>query len=392
MGSLDRCASIEDLRKAARRRLPRSVFDFIDGGAGDEITLGQNTSSFAGWRLLPRTMRKVGGRSAAADILGAPSALPLIVSPTGLAGFFHRDGEIGLAQAAAAAGVPFCLSANSISSIEDVAAALPQSERWFQIYFLKDRALMADMVQRAAGQGYRVLCITVDLPLAGRRDRDLRNGFTMPLRPTAANLLDMLARPAWLWGVARTRLRFGNFPTSPDGFTSVAQHVASLFDADVDWSEVACLRETWKGPVVVKGILHPQDAVEAASLGADAVAVSNHGGRQLDRVPAPLEALPAIVEAVAGRCAIFLDGGIRRAVDIVTALALGADACMIGRPAAWGLAAGGREGVERALKIFAEEMDIAMALLGVSSLSDLGRQRVGRAEDRCDPRERPIQA
>ncbi|HEV7368234.1 alpha-hydroxy acid oxidase, partial [Arenibaculum sp.] len=376
-GALARAVCVADLRRLARRRLPRAVFDFIDGGAGDERTLRANEEAFADWRLLPRVAVDVSRRTAGTGILGHASRLPLVLAPTGLAGLFHPDGEAAAARAAAAAGVPFCLSTNSVASIEEVAAAAGRTERWFQLYFLKDRDWMASLVNRARAADYRVLCVTLDLPITGRRERDQRNGFTMPLRPTPRNLLDLALRPRWLLGALRSPVRFGNFEgLAPSGITSVASHVATLFDPSATWDDVARLRDAWPGPVVVKGILHPDDAVRAVTLGADAVIVSNHGGRQLDQVPASLEALPAVVGALAGRAEVILDGGVRRGTDVLTALALGASACMIGRAFLWGLSAGGQAGVARTLRILADEIDTAMALLGVDTVAALGRDHL----------------
>ena len=378
---MDKALNIDDLRRFARRRLPRGVFDFIDGGAGDEVTLRDNRAAFERWSLLPRVGVDVAHRTLATSILGAASSLPLIIGPTGLAGFFHREGEAGIATAAAQAGVPFCLSANSIASIEETANGAPPAERWFQIYFLKDREWMDGLVRRARDNGYRVLCITVDLPITGRRERDIRNGFTMPLRPSVSTALDLMTRPAWLWDMMHTKARFGNFEARPGaGFSSVAQHVASLFDPGAGWDDVARLRDSWQGPVVIKGVLRAEDAQRAVSIGADAVVVSNHGGRQLDGVPAALSMLPEIVAAVDPSVEIYLDGGVRRGGDIVKALALGARACMIGRPSAWGLSAGGTAGVSRAVSILRAELDNALALLGIAAVTAVGRDCIRRAD------------
>ena len=364
--------SIADLRILARRRLPRAVFDFIDGGAGDEVTLRDNESAFRDWVLLPRVAVDVSRRSMQTTIAGNLSKLPLMLAPTGLAGFFWPSGEIAAASAAAAAGIPFCLSTNSVASIEAVAKAVPDGERWFQLYFLKDRDWMHALVKRAKNSGYRVLCITVDLAVQGRRERDVRNAFTMPLRPRAATVLDLARRPRWLAGVLSSPPGLGNFET-PDRsrFTSVAQHVASLFDPSVTWDDVARLRELWPGPVVIKGVLHPDDARKAVEVGAQGVMLSNHGGRQLDHVAAPISALPGVVAAVGGRAEVILDGGVRRGTDILMALALGASACSIGRPFLWGLAAAGQEGVTRAIAILHDELDNAMTLLGTARISDV---------------------
>ncbi len=366
------CITIDDLRTAARRRLPRLVFDFIDGGARDEQTLSDNRRAFGAWHVMPRVGVDVSRRRPATTLLGKPISLPLVLAPTGLAGLFRPHGEMLTCRAAAAVGVPYCLSTNSIASIEALAADAPDADRWFQLYPLRDRDLMYDMLGRAANNGYRTLCFTVDLPVQGRRERDVRNGFTLPLRPTLWTALDVLQRPAWLYGLYRHPVSFGNFaPAAKGGGVTIAQHVATLFDPSADWALIAEIRKRWNGPFVVKGVLHPDDARAAMRAGADAVIVSNHGGRQLDTVPAACSALPAIVAAVQGEAEVILDGGVRRGTDILKALALGARACMIGRPHLWGLAAGGEVGVRRALDILAAELDEAMTLAGVRDMGDI---------------------
>ena len=371
--ALRKSITIDDLRLAARHRLPKLVSDFIDGGARDEGTLRDNRRAFDAWHLMPRVGVDVSQRRLATTLLGKPIALPLVLGPTGLAGLFRPHGEMLACRAATAAGIPFCLSTNSIASIEAVAADVPDSDRWFQIYPLRDRDLMADMLRRAAASGYKTLCFTVDLPIAGRRERDVRNGFTLPMQLTARTAFDVLRRPAWLYGLIRNPVSFGNFAAlgAPGGATTIAQHVATLFDPSADWALIAQIRKGWRGPFVVKGVLHADDARAAVQAGADAVIVSNHGGRQLDGVPGACAALPAVVAAIQGEAEIILDGGIRRGTDILKALALGARACMIGRPYLWGLAAAGEEGVQRATSILAAELDEAMALAGVRDLSEI---------------------
>lgn len=375
--SLQHAYSISNLRHLARRRLPRSVFDFIDGGAGDERTLQANVTAFDDWSIVPRVCTNVANRRLGRTIVGRQAQLPLLLSPTGLAGFFWRNGEAAAAKAAARFDIPFCLSTNSIASLEEVAAAAPDSERWFQLYFLRDRAWMDQLVKRAAQSGYRVLCLTVDLPLTGRRERDFRNGFSLPLKPTLRGLLDIASHPRWALDALRSSHDFGNFSSGPAaGFTTVAQHVASLFDPAADWDTVAHIRALWKGPMVIKGILHPADAIKAVELGCDAIMVSNHGGRQLDHSPAALTALRDIVQAVGDRTEIILDGGVRRGTDVIKAIALGASAVASGRAFLWGLAAGGEQGVVRAIEILRDELDNAMALTGVDELANLARDHV----------------
>lgn len=387
MAGLDRAASIEDLRRLARQRLPRAAFDFIDGGAGDERSLRENRQAFDAWHLMPRVGVDVSPpRSLATRIVGVEASMPLILAPIGLTGLFAPKGEIAAVRAAAAAGIPFCLSTNSVASIEEVAAgAPPGADRWFQLYMLRDRDVMGAILDRALKAGYRTLCVTVDLPVQGRRERDLRNAFTVPLRPRPRTVFDFARRPRWLLGVLRSPVRFGNFEAGApsQAFTSVAKHVATLFDPSATWDDIARLRERWPGPVVVKGVLHPEDARRAVdTVGAAAVVVSNHGGRQLDHVPATVAALPGVVEAVGGRAEVIIDSGIRRGTDILKARALGATACMIGRAFVWGLAAGGGEaGVARALAILREELDNALALLGRRTLAEVDAESVVAADD-----------
>lgn len=392
MRTIDRAASISDLRDLAQRRLPRSVFEFIDGGAGDERTLRANSDDLAKLRVMPRVGVNVSERTTRATIMGRSCALPLILAPTGLAGLYWPKGEIAAACAAAEAGIPFCLSTNSVASMEDVAAAVPDGDRWFQLYFLKDEALMDSMLDRARSNGYRVLCLTLDLPVQGRRDRDIRNAFTVPLRPRARTVVEALMRPAWLWGFLRNGVRFGNFEGSlpPRGFSTIAAHVATLCDAGADWSLVARVAKKWNGPVIMKGILNPDDARRAIDGGAEAIIVSNHGGRQLDCVPSAAAALPHVANAVEAKVPVFLDGGVLRGTDLIKAKALGADACMIGRGFLWGLAAAGQAGVARAISIYKEELDIAMALLGLTSMQAvdgtvLCRDGVARVGSRSAP-------
>lgn len=380
--SLARCASIGDLRRLAQRRLPKPLFDFVDGGAGAEATLRENELAFAEPRLAPRYGVDVSRRSAVVDILGYRATMPLALAPVGFAGLLWPQGEAAAARAAAEAGVPFCLSTNSNASLEDIRAAAENGERWFQLYFLKDRDWMRSLVQRAQSAGYRTLCVTIDLPIAGRRARDVRNGFTIPVRPTLASALHFASRVDWLRGAMTERMRIGNFEgaSATGGFVSIAQHVASLFDPSATWEDVSRLRDLWPGPLVIKGVLHPEDALRAAEIGADAIVVSNHGGRQLEDAPATLRALPVVAAAIAGRKPIFVDGGIRRGVDIVKALALGASACLIGRAFAYGLGAAGGPGVARALAILAAEFDTALALLGANSPTELGSKHLWRDE------------
>ncbi|EPX85800.1 alpha-hydroxy acid oxidase [Salipiger mucosus] len=380
MTSLDQAADISDLRRLARKRLPRFLFDFIDGGAGAEVTLRANEGDFGAWGLAPRVGVDVAERHTRTDIVGYDSALPLMLAPTGLAGLFRPGGEGAAARAARDAGIPFCLSTNSVASIEELATQAPGGDRWFQYYFLKDEGLTDRMLERAREHGYRVLCLTLDLPVQGRRHRDVRNGFTVPPRLTPQTVLDAALHPAWSLGYLRHGVSFGNFETAQmgGGISTITQHIAALCDSGADWDTVRHVMAKWDGPVVVKGVLHPDDARRAVDLGAATVIVSNHGGRQLDAVPSAVAALPAVAKAVAGRAQVLLDGGVRRGSDIVVARALGADACMIGRPFLWGLAAAGEAGVTRAIEMLAGELDTALALLGRPDVGEIDAEAVFR--------------
>ena len=374
---LQRAVSIADLRALSARRLPKALFDFIDGAAADEITLRDNEAAFRKWTLLPRYAVDVSRRNLQTNILGRVSNLPLLLSPTGLAGMFWPEGELAAARAIAAAGIPLCLSTNSVASMEEVAKAAPDADLWFQLYFLKDRDWMNTLVGRAKAAGYRVLCVTIDLPVHGRRERDERNAFTIPLRPRMANIVDVMRKPRWLIGVMRYPPRFGNFEVpGAMGIASIARRDGNLFDPSITWADVARIRDMWSGPFIVKGVLHPDDAVKAVEAGCDGMMISNHGGRQLDRVPAAIDALPDIAAAVKGRAQLILDGGVRRGVDVFIARAFGAVACSIGRAYLWGLCAGGQHGIERALGILRDEFDNTMSLMGVADVADIAASQL----------------
>ena len=374
MTKLQRIASISDLRERARKRLPRSVFDFIDGGVGAGHTRRANQQDFEKYTLLPRVGVDVSKRDLSQRILGVSSSMPLILAPTGLSGLYYPKGEILTAKAAHQTGIPFCLSTNSVASMETISDAVPSSEKWFQLYFLKDKGLMSSMLTRAKENGYRVLCITLDLPIQGKRDQDIRNGFTVPLNLRFSTLLEVLSRPTWTFNfLMEGGISFGNFEghIQKDSHRSIAQHIAELCDASADWNTIRKVIEEWNGPVVIKGILDPEDAKLAIQAGAHAIVVSNHGGRQLDQVPSSISALPKIAEAVAGRAEIILDSGVTRGTDIAIALSLGASACMIGRSCLWGLATDGQTGILKAIEILRQELDTSMALLGVTKLHQL---------------------
>jgi len=367
-------ACIEDLRQAARRRLPRAIFDFIDGGAHDELTVAANRRDFERLTLMPRVLTDVSQRDLSTTVLGQRIALPLIVAPTGLAGLLARQGELQEARAAQAAGTPYCLSQMAACSIEEVRQATT-APFWFQLYLLRDRTINASLLQRAAAAGCEVLVVTVDTKAQGPRERDIRNGFTVPPRVTWRNVLDVARRPHWLRDVALgPRVTFANLAGSLVGTSdiiSIARFAQEQYDFSVDWSHIDWCRAHWQGKLVIKGILTPDDAQLAIAHGADAIVVSNHGGRQLDGAPSSIAALPLIVDTVQDRAEIILDGGVRRGTDIIKALAQGARACMAGRPFLYGLAADGERGVTRAIDMFRNELDVGLALLGRAGVAAL---------------------
>ncbi len=368
--------TVADLRRLARRQLPRAVFEFVDGAANDERTLAANRSDFERIWFSPRVLVDVGQRSQSVRVLGQEYTSPFIVGPTGLAGVLWPHGDLAMARATASAGVGYCLSTNSNASIEQVARD-GRPGFWFQLYVQRDRGMARAMVERAKAAGCPVLCVTVDLPVQGPRERDVRNGFTVPPRLGLDNVFDYARRLGWLWRMARgPRIGFGNLETPgvpAASLTTVAQHIGKQFDATVTWQVIDWLRELWPGPLAVKGILNAEDARLAVRHGVDAVIVSNHGGRQLDGAPSAIAALPGVVDAVQGRAEVLVDGGIRRGADVVKALALGAKACLIGRASLYGLAAGGPAGVARAIEILRDEIDITLTLLGQPDVTKLDR-------------------
>jgi L-lactate dehydrogenase (cytochrome) len=370
-------ASIEDLRTCARRRLPKAVFDFIDGGAHDEVSLRANRQDFERLSVVPKVLTDVSKRDASTTLLGEPISMPLVVAPTGLAGLLARKGELAEARAAEAAGIPFCLSQMAASSIEEVDQATKRPF-WFQSYLLKDRRINEALLDRATKAGCPVLVITVDTKAQGPRERDIRNGFTVPPRVTWRNALDVARRLHWIGGVALgPRVTFANLADSVVGrgdIISIARFAAEQYDFSMDWSHFEWCRAKWKGKLAIKGILTVEDAQRATHHGVDAIIVSNHGGRQLDGAPSPLAVLPDIVDAVGDRVEIILDGGVRRGVDVLKALALGAKACMAGRPFLYGLAAGGERGVSKAIELFRGEIDNNLALLGRPVARELDRR------------------
>ena len=365
--------SIADLREIAKRRVPRAIFEYVDHGSYDELTFQRNRSDFEALRFRQRVLVDVAAQSMRKDILGVSASMPLAIAPTGLTGLVHRDGEILAAQAAEKFGVPFCLSTVSVCSIEDVRAATT-APFWFQLYVMKDRGYTASLLDRAEAAGCPVLMLTVDIPVSGLRRRDAKNGLAVPPRLTLRNAIDIATKPAWAFGVMMgKRKTFGNLAAAvphTGGMATLSQWIASQFDASVTWKDFEDIRRRWKGKLVVKGILDAEDAKRAFALGADAIVVSNHGGRQLDGAPSSIAALPRIVEAVAGRGEVMLDSGVRSGQDILKAVSLGAHSVMIGRAFLYGLGAQGRAGVTAALDILSRELQVSLALTGCNDVRD----------------------
>ncbi len=369
---LARAQDIQDLRTIARRRAPRSVFDYVDGAAEDEISLARARAAFGDVEFRPSVLRDVSAIDPGTDILGARSALPFVLAPTGFTRMMHHEGEVAVAGSAAAAGVPYTLSTMGTTSIEGVASAAPGGRNWFQLYLWKDREASSELVVRAREAGYDTLMLTVDTPIAGARRRDVRNGLTVPPMLTLRTLADMSRHPSWWVDKLTTEpLEFASL-SSWEG--TVADLVGHMFDPSAGLAELRWLREQWPGSLVVKGIQSADDARTVVDAGADAVVVSNHGGRQLDRAPTPLELLPSVLAAVP-TTPVLLDTGITSGADVVAAVAMGAAACLIGRAYLYGLMAGGRRGVDRSLAILTSEVVRTMALLGAPTVDDL----VGRA-------------
>ena len=370
---LAKVASVPDLRLVARRRAPRAVFDYTDGGAGDEIALLRSRQAYTRVEFQPTVLEDVSAIDTSTTILGRPAALPLVFAPTGFTRMMHTEGEPAVARVAARAGIPYALSTMGTTSIERLAAAAA-GRRWFQLYLWRDREASRDFVVRARDAGYEALVLTVDTPVAGPRLRDVRNGLTIPPSLTLRTVTEAALHPAWWFDLLTTEpLEFASLNRFEG---TVAQLAAKMFDPaatvrDLDW-----LRSIWDGPLVVKGVQTVADARAVVSAGADAVIVSNHGGRQLDRAPTPLEVLPAVVEAVGDRAEVYVDGGIMSGGDIVAAVAFGARAALVGRAYLYGLMAGGERGVQRTADILREEVLGTMALLGVRRVCDLRRDHV----------------
>jgi (S)-mandelate dehydrogenase len=385
--TLNRIVNINDMRLAAKRRQPRIAFDFIEGGVEGETCLARNEEAFRRHRLLPRYLLDVSHRSQSATLFGKTYDSPFGISPTGTAGLWRTGADDMLAQAAKAANIPFLLSCSSTGSIESVVRHAP-GNTWFQLYGTRDRAIGRQMIERVRDLGVETLVVTVDVPVAPRRERNMRNGFTRPLRLRASTIIDGLRRPAWLIGYLRAgggAPRMQNWATyaAPD---ATNDEVADVYAAqtpapDHGWHDIEHYRRLWPGKLVIKGILHPEDAVRATALGADGIIVSNHGGRQLDLAPSPIEVLPAIREAVGPAQTLMIDSGVRRGSDVIVALCLGAQFVFFGRPTLYGVAAYGAPGAAKVIDIVRREIDINLAQLGCTDIAGLGPHVVMRPPD-----------
>lgn len=372
-GRLSRAANIDDLRTLAKRRLPRGIFDYIDGGAEDEITLTRNSERFASLTFVPRILRDVSNIDTGTTVLGRRIPAPIILSPTGFSRIADSQGELAVARAAARAGLPYCLSTLSTRSIEDV-SKVSSGDKWFQVYVWRDRDLVADMLARAAAAGYSTILLTVDTAVLGRRERDVRRGFTLPPRLGIGTIVDGMTRPRWTWDFLRGgEITFANVAGSVGGGTAVtlSDFISSQFDPTLSWDDISWFRDRWKGAIMVKGIQSVADARIAVDHGVEGLMLSNHGGRQLDHAPSPIDLVAPVREAVGARATVVCDGGIRRGSDIVKALALGADACGVGRAYLYGLGAAGERGVDTALSMLRTEMERSMALAGVRTVEEI---------------------
>lgn len=371
----ERAANIDDLRLIAKRRLPGGIFDYIDGGAEDETSLHNNRAAYQRYEFVPRILRDVSGIDTSTTFLGRSLATPIIFSPTGFTRIAHSDGELAVARVASQLQLPYCLSTLSTRSIEEV-ASVSNGPKWFQVYVWRDRALVHDMLQRAEAHGYEAIMLTVDTAVLGRRERDVRRGFTLPPKLGPGTIVDGMTHPAWTWDFVRhDPITFANISGAAGRETGTAvtlsDFISEQFDPALSWDDIAWFRERWKGHIILKGVQSVEDAVLAQQHGIDAIALSNHGGRQLDGAPAPLDLIAPVAQATNGALPLICDGGIRRGGDILKAIALGASVCTMGRSYLYGLGAAGEAGVEKAYTMLESELHRSMALTGVRSIAEV---------------------
>src|SRR5712672_357337 len=379
---------IEDLRQLNMRRVPKAFFDYADRGSYSEDTLRANRADLEAIKFRQRILVDVSRRDLSTTILGEPASMPLILAPVGLLGMQHGDGEIIACRVAQAAGIPFTLSTMSINSIEDVAAAVDKPF-WFQLYVMRDRGFIRELIQRAAAAKCSALMLTVDLQVLGQRHVDVRNGLTVPPEIKLKNVLDIMTKPAWAWSILRGKSKtFGNLAghvKDTTNINSLAAWTASQFDPTLSWKDVEWVKSLWPGKLILKGILDVDDAKIAVTTGADAISVSNHGGRQLDGAPSAISALPRVVDAVGSEIEVMFDSGVRTGSDMMRALALGARSCIVGRSYIYGLGAGGQAGVANAIEILRKEFDVTMALCGVKNTAEINREMLADSETQRRP-------
>jgi len=368
--------NIEDLRVLHEKRAPRMFYDYADSGSWTEGTYRSNETEFSKIKFRQRVAINIGNRSIASTMLGLPVSMPVALAPVGMTGMQYADGEILAAKAAKEFGLPFCLSTMSICSMEEVAKHT-KHPFWFQLYVMRDKKFVSSLIERAKAANCSALVVTLDLQILGQRHKDLKNGLSAPPKPTIGNMINLLTKPRWCLGMLQTKNRqFGNIVGHVDGvddMSSLGAWTASQFDPSLDWNEVAQIKKQWGGKLILKGIMDPEDAKLAVAVGADAIIVSNHGGRQLDGAPSTIEALPAIVDAVGSQVEIWLDSGIRSGQDVIKALALGATGTLIGRSYIYGLGAMGQAGVTKALEIIAKELDLTMAFCGLKDVRQVNQ-------------------
>jgi L-lactate dehydrogenase (cytochrome) len=380
MSRLDKVFNIEDLRKIARKKLPKPLFNYIDGGADDETNVLGNAKAFDSVRLVPEYLIDMANIDTTTKVLGREISMPLFLAPTGMTRLFHHDGETAVSKAAAAAGTYYSLSTVGATSIEDVAAAC-NGPKCFQIYVMKDRSLTREFIQRCKDAKYDALTLTVDIPVAGNRERELRYGFSMPPKLNLAGIIGFAARPGWVYrALTHPKAILANvahkIPEGSSQSTSLIEYIASQFDPSVTWEDLEWMIAEWGGPFAIKGILSPADARRAVDRGVTAIMVSNHGGRQLDGTLSAFDALGPILDEVGGECEVICDGGIRRGTHVLKALARGATACSMGRPYLFGLAAAGQAGVAKAIELLRAEIVRGMGLIGCRNIGEIGRKHI----------------